>query len=227
MTIPAPIVKQLSLTEGTLFDCRVEAQRIILEIIWQEAQAESAKVVLSESPKKFTLNCFGRFFLLRDGAPMDLPRRKVREALAYLACAEGLPVGKQTVAAALWPGQGEGQAMDSLYKVCRALRALEARGDIPPVRIGRGTLWLDMEATACDLLSFQRWTSAQASMDELRRAVELYRAPLLVEEGYEWTEPLEGYFDMRYLDALERLAACYRKLGQRNKAAYYEGLMEA
>lgn len=225
ITIPSPIVRQLSIRVGTLFDCRVEAGQVVLKKIWEESEPGGGKVALSEPIKPFVLTCFGRFTLLHGGIPVHLERKKARELLAFLACEEGKPVRKGAAAAALWPGQTEGRSMDSLYKICTYLKALGEQGDAPCVRAARGSLWLELEQVECDLTVFRALTRQTNAIEDLRRAVELYRAPLLVEEGYEWTERLEGFYDMRYLDTVEQLRDYFRKLGRRDEAAYYQRLL--
>lgn len=210
---------------GTLFDCRAEEGRIVLVKIWEESESGSRKVALSELERPFTLNCLGGFSLLCGGVPVAVNQKKARELLAFLACEEGRPVRKGTAAAALWPGQTEPRAMDSLYKICHGLEELAQRGEIPPVHSVRGSLWLDMARVDCDLLAFKEMTVQSDSIGDLRRAVELYRGPLLIEEGYEWTERLEGFYDMRYLETVERLRDYFRKLGRREEEAYYARLL--
>lgn len=186
---------------------------------------ESGKVELSESETQFTLNCFGRFTLLRGGVPAEVDREKARELLSFLACEGGRPVLKRTAAQALWPGRAENQSMDSLYKVCRYLEERARRGEAPGIRAVQGRLWLEMERVDCDLAVFRGLTGPKASLEELRRAVELYRGPLLVEEGYEWTDAWEGFYDLRYLDALERLRSGLSALGRREEAERYARLL--
>ena len=198
----------------------------MLKKIIEESETEGGKVALLESEKPFALCCLGRFSLLRSGVPVALEGKKARELVAFLACEEGRPTAKRMAAEALWPGREEQRAMDSLYKVCRQLQEPARRGEIPAVHSTRGSLWLDMEQVECDLTAFRALTGPTAEPADLRRAVELYRGPLLAEEGCEWAGRLEGFYDMRYLEAVEALRDYFHRLGREREAEYYEGLME-
>lgn len=210
---------------GTLFVCRIEQGRIILEKIWEEPDQGGGKVILSESDQRYELNCFGRFSLMRDARPARVEKEKARELLAFLACERGRPSSKRRAAEALWPGRTEAQAVDSLYKVCRYLQECRQRGEAPAVRAARGQLWLDMAQINCDLERFYALSGPAASLEELRQAAELYRGPLLVEEGYEWSEDWEGFYDLRYLDVLARLHAALQQLGREREALRYARLL--
>jgi two-component SAPR family response regulator len=58
-----------------------------------------------------------------------------------------------------------------------------------------------------------------------RKAIELYRGILLLDSHYGWAAEYEGYYDARYYDLLDRLAAFYRDKGNPVMARYYEAKM--
>lgn len=209
-----------------MFDCRIEEGRIVMDKIWEEPRVESRKVAPSESATQpFALHCLGRFVLLHDGVPVVLVRKKARELLAFLACEEGKPVPKATVAEALWPDVSRARALDSLYKIVHYLDGRAQEREIPVIASVCGSLCLDVEQLDCDILLFKRLTGPSASIEELRQAVELYRGPLLLEEAYEWTVRAEGFYDLRYLETVERLRDYFHQMKRWKEADYYTRLL--
>ncbi|WP_295763532.1 hypothetical protein [uncultured Oscillibacter sp.] len=166
--------------------------------------------------------CFGTFSLYRGGRLLKLPNKKSAELLALLLSERGRAVRKAYAAELLWPGTGPAHAMDSLYKVCAALRRLPGL----PLQASRDTLWLDPARIDSDAARFERLWRYRAVIGCCTAAIELYTAPFLMNEYYEWSARAEAYYDMRYMELLSLAEQHFREAGDRAAARYYRRLLE-
>ncbi len=89
--------------------------------------------------------------------------------------------------------------------------------------IQRDTLQLDDGEIDSDAAAFERLYQARENLACCRAAVELYTAPFLYSEYYEWTARAEAYYEMRYM---ELLALAAEKLAGTPEARYYKKLLE-
>lgn len=132
---------------------------------------------------------------------------------------KGHPIRKTCAAELLWPESEPDLAMDCLYKACSALRRL---GPLP-LDIQRDTLRLDDGEMDSDAAAFERLYQEREDLACCRAAVELYTAPFLYYEYYEWTARAGSYYEMRYM---ELLALAAEKLEGTPEARYYKKLLE-
>lgn len=105
---------------------------------------------------------------------------------------------KPAAAELLWPGADSVHAMDSLYKVCTALRHMRCL----PLSVDRDTLWLDISRIDSDIARFDRLYRYRNVPECCTAAIDLYTAPFLINEYYEWSARAEAYYDMRYMQLL-------------------------
>lgn len=107
-----------------------------------------------------------------DGTPLTFDTRKAVALLAYLAVT-GQPHRRETLAALLWPESEQTRARAALR------RTLSVAGAVgPALQVGRGEIALDGAVTWSDVVEFERLADSGDPAD-LRRAVDLARAPLL------------------------------------------------
>src|SRR5262249_23514049 len=128
---------------------------------------------------RLTITVLGGLDIQRSGgvAPLDLPTRKSKAVLAYLALSPGMTRSREHLAATFWDRSAEEQARASLRQALSSLRralpdhaaALDADSD---------SIRLDMRAVEVDALQFDRLAS-DPSPELLERAVALYRGELL------------------------------------------------
>ncbi|MCB1461971.1 MAG: winged helix-turn-helix domain-containing protein [Nitratireductor sp.] len=120
-----------------------------------------------------------------NGRAIDLPSRKVRALLAYLALRRGQPVPRDTLVALLWSERGEDQARASLRQSLSTVRkslgeaageALVSTGETVKLE----SVWVDVEA-------LERAMASASAPEELVQALDLYRGELL--EGLAVGEP--------------------------------------
>lgn len=121
----------------------------------------------------------------------------------------------------MWAEAERGKARDSLYKVCAYVNQWQkAEGVELPLAIYREEIYLNTELIEVDLYEFLKCLDSKEAKD-WERAEQLYTAPLLFENSYEWVEDYEASYDMAYYEVLGRLLDYYEKQGKRDKVLYY------
>jgi DNA-binding SARP family transcriptional activator/predicted ATPase len=115
---------------------------------------------------------------LGDGnTTLDLPTRKSRAFLAYLALSPGMRRSREHLAGTLWERSAEEQARASLRQTLSSLRRA-LPGTEEWVNADSDSVWLDAQGLEVDALLFERH-AAQGSAEALERAVGLYQGELL------------------------------------------------
>lgn len=141
--------------------------------------------------------------------------------LSYLCCSGGKAVKKRMLEELMWAEAERGKARDSLYKVCTFLNQWQkTEGVILPLAIYREEIYLNTELIELDLQEFFMCLDSKV-VEDWERAEQLYTAPLLFENSYEWVEDYEASYDMAYYEVLERLRNYYEEQGRRDKMLYY------
>lgn len=114
----------------------------------------------------------------REGRVVSLDTRKAVALVAYLAIARR-PVGRDEVAAVLWPSAERGRARAALRRTLSALMsALEGRA----LLVEGDTLAIDAASAWTDVAAFRSLVEG-ADVDSLRQAVDLYRGDFLAGFG--------------------------------------------
>lgn len=129
------------------------------------------------------------------GVVSDFGQRRATLLLARLVLARGKPVGRDTLADLLWPGDELEATRQRLRQALATLRArLTQLG--PEVAAGiagdRLNLWLDLGALSVDLLEFERLIQRASTEPDpiplLRRALTLYQGELFSGLSTPWIE---------------------------------------
>ncbi len=120
------------------------------------------------------------------GQPVDVPGRKERALLAFLAMPPGEPRSRDRLCGLLWGDRGDKQAHDSLKQAVLRLRK-SFNSVLPlPVLADRGSLTLDRAAVAVDVQEFEQLIG-EGTLDAVARATALYRGDLL--DGLDVRDP--------------------------------------
>jgi len=128
----------------------------------------------------------GAFQLRKGGQAIDLPGRRERALLAYLAMPAGESRSRDKLAGMLWSERGDKQARDSLKQaVLRLRKALDGVG-LAALLSDREFVTLDPAAVSVDVAEFERLTG-EGTPEGVARAVTLYRGDLL--DGLEVRDP--------------------------------------
>ena len=90
------------------------------------------------------------------GQAIDVPGRKERALLAFLAMPPGEPRSRDKLCGLLWSDRGEKQAHDSLKQAVLRLRKSFDPMHPLPILADRASLSLDRAAVAIDVQEFER-----------------------------------------------------------------------
>ena len=133
------------------------------------------------------LTLLGRFeACLASGAQVEIPTKKARALLSYIALHPGQVLPRVRLASLLWGDVGDERAQGSLRQTLMVLRKALDVMEPSPLQSDRGTLALDAACIEVDAVSFARLAVSGEPAD-LEAAVELYRGDLL--EGFNIRDP--------------------------------------
>jgi DNA-binding SARP family transcriptional activator len=118
----------------------------------------------------------GGFSLAVDGTTVELPGRKARALVAYLAAARGLHQ-RDKLAALLWGDTGDREARHNLRQALSSLRK-----EVPNLIFEGDAVGLGQEALDVDVIAFER-LARDPDPESLEEATRLYQGPFL--EGFD------------------------------------------
>ena len=140
------------------------------------------------------IGLLGAFQLRLNGRAIDLPGRRERALLAYLAMPPGEPRSRDKLAGMLWSERGEKQARDSLKQAVLKLRKALDGAQPEPLPSDREFVILDPAAASVDTAEFERLIG-EGTAEAVARATALYRGDLL--DGLDVNDPaFEGWLRM-------------------------------
>lgn len=154
------------------------------------------------------------------------PRKDARQLLKLLALRPGHRLTKEAVIDSLWADAGPSDKLsarlhNALYGLRRTLEPARAeRGASRYVLADADTIALATdEGVWIDVDQFEQCVDAglvdSTATEALKRAVDLYRGPLLPEDiGESWTAIARTHLEQRYLGALRTLAARAEHAGE-------------
>ncbi len=120
----------------------------------------------------------GGFQVRAAGQAIDVPGRKERALLAFLAMPPGELRSRDKLAGLLWSERGDKQARDSLKQVILKLRKSFDFVRPQPIRADRESVTLDGGAVTVDVAEFERLIG-EGTPEAVARATALYRGDLL------------------------------------------------
>ncbi len=132
------------------------------------------------------LSLLGSYRVVMDGVPLTaFESNKVRALLAYLAVEADLPHRRESLASLLWPDYPQQTAMTYLRNALADLRLLlgDRQAQTPYLKIIHDLVQFNSDGNySLDVRNFFALTSKPAEIDQLERAVSLYRGEFL--EGF-------------------------------------------
>ncbi len=146
----------------------------------------------------------GGFQARAGGHEADIPGRKERALLAFLAIPPGERRSRDKLAGLLWSDRADGQARDSLKQAVFKLRKALDGVRPPPIRVDREFVSLDQAAVAVDVAEFEQLVGA-GTPEAIGRATALYRGDLL-----DGLDVRDSAFDEWLLIERQRLRALAR-----------------
>lgn len=173
---------------------------------------------------RLRVRMLGGFEVCRDpGGPVEIPARKARALLALLARHPGQPLGREALAARLWPDASERNARTSLRQTLKQLRRLLGGGDAQAILSEGDALVLDPACAEVDAVAFER-LCGEGSLAALEQAAALYRGGFLdgfvvpVDEMEEWLTFERSALRELAVGALTRLAEGHSEAGRAEPA---------
>mgnify|MGYP002714250349 CR=1 FL=1 len=158
-----------------------------------------------------TLRVLGGFELARaDGQVLEMPSRKARMLLAFVALNAPRPVSRERLAGLLWGDGGDRQALHSLRQCLLELRRLGERAGGDLIQSDRESVALALPAGCVDALEVQR-LAHEAAPGSLRAAADLCAGMVLpgAETGLEdfdtWLSGERARFARIAADVFSRL----------------------
>src|SRR6266496_5938571 len=123
-----------------------------------------------------TIQVLGGLKIQRVGADAqtDLPTRKSKVFLAYLALSPGMLRSREQLAGTFWDRSAEEQARASLRQTLSSLR----RTLSTLISTDSASVWLHPQAVEVDALQFER-LAGESSAQSLDKAAALYQGELL------------------------------------------------
>ncbi len=179
----------------------------------KNAQKEEAHYTREMS--RVAITVLGGLSIQLAHTPLDLPTRKSKAFLAYLALSPGMLRSREHLASTLWDRSAEEQARASLRQTLSSLR--KALGEHVLINTDSDSVWLDERSVEVDALHFER-LAADRSPESLEQAVALYRGELLGgfslrEERFEqWMSAERRRFHERAVQAFSDLVGHYERV---------------
>jgi TolB-like protein/DNA-binding SARP family transcriptional activator/Tfp pilus assembly protein PilF len=132
------------------------------------------------------LRLLGGFEARTGGREADIPGRKERALLAFLAIPPGERRSRDKLAGLLWSDRADSQARDSLKQAVFKLRKALDSVRPSPIRVDREFVSLDSAAIAVDVAEFEQLLGT-GTPEAVARATALYRGDLL--DGLDGRDP--------------------------------------
>jgi predicted ATPase len=154
-------------------------------------------------------------------APLDLPARKGRAFLAYLALSPNMSRSREHLAATFWDRSAEEQARASLRQTLSSLRRALPAAEL--IHADAHAIGLDARAVQVDALQFEQ-LAAGRSAQSLEEAAALYRGELLSgfslrEDPFDqWLSAERRRYHERAVQALSDLVSHYASAERHDRA---------
>ena len=169
---------------------------------------------------RLTIAALGGLTIQLDGADarLDLPTRKSKAILAYLALSPGMLRSREHLAGTFWDRSAEEQARASLRQTLSSVRRTVPGAD-GLINSDSESVWLDTREVEVDALQFEQ-LAAERSAESLEQGVGLYRGELLSgfslrEEGFEqWLSAERRRFHELAVHAFSELVGQHTHAGR-------------
>mgnify|MGYP000471765058 CR=1 FL=1 len=211
---------------------------LVADAVARRPSAADPRLIVGSSSRlpRLTVQCFGGFHLLADGAEIDLRRVRpqARALLRMLALNSGAPVHRELIAEILWGDLGTDSAVHALHVSVSSLRRAlpRPRADVDSSiveRVGEAYRLGIVDRRDCDLADFddhladaaaaKRRRDAESTAHDLRAALDRYAGDVLPEDGpAEWVTGARERYRLRASEAAASLAHLELRLGSARAA---------
>jgi predicted ATPase/DNA-binding SARP family transcriptional activator/uncharacterized protein HemY len=153
------------------------------------------------------IRLLGGMDIQSNGVPLRRTRSRTEKwLLALLLLRANQSVERSWLAGLFWPESREAQALNNLRRSLSNLRGALGEEAYRLLTPSQHTVAFDLADAFCDVTAFDN-ALARKDIGSLRRAVELYRGPLLPECHADWILIERRVREQAFLTALETLAA--------------------
>ncbi len=193
------------------------------ELSFMEKQTSTLEEIgaVFSLPAPLQIRLFGGTEMTSDGVPLRRTRSRTETwLLAALLLRANHSVERAWLAAIFWPESRPVMALNNLRRSLSNLRQVLAEDAYRLVSSTPQTIAFDMADAFCDVTAFDT-ALARKDTASLRRAVELYRGPLLPDCDADWVLPERSTREQAFLTALETLATQSIQAGEAQEAVRF------
>ncbi len=188
-------------------------------------------VHLDNWPWAIQIFTLGRFTMVIDGNPFNLPKKVQKKPLEMLkvliSLGEGQEISKTRLSDILWPEADGDKAEQAFYITLHRLRQL--LGHNKAVSLREGKLTVDLRYCWVDSMAFERILKRAEDYAEkgerncviksLEKAVALYKGPFLSVDAHEpWAISYNERLRTKFLRAIEKLGSYLVQAGELERA---------
>lgn len=181
----------------------VQALDYILKPLTEERLAKSVSRLLKtrnnvNEPENIFIQCFGSFEVFINGEAMTWKNSKAKEVLAFLVHENGVPIGWEKIADAVWPDFNSEKAQTNFHATTYLLRKRLAEAGISHIlECVRGNYRVMTDKIDCDVYKLEELIKN----NQMKRKQDLQLLELLVQKGfmgdsgYSWAYPRAAELD--------------------------------
>ena len=147
---------------------------------------------------KLFVQCFGDFEVFLDGAALAWKNSKAKEVLAFLVHKNGVPVGWEKIADAVWPDYNAEKAQTNFHATTYLLRKRLAEAGMPHILESvRGNYRIATESIDCDVYRLVDLLKNNRTKrkEDVRLLEQLMEKGYMEGSGYTWAYPKAAELD--------------------------------
>lgn len=191
----------------------LQAMDYIMKPLTEERLAKTIRRLLKtnrtakRSGKPF-VHCFGGFEVFIDGEAMTWKNSKAKEVLAFLVHKNGVPVGWEKIADAVWPDFNAEKAQANFHATTYLLRKRLAEAGLSQILVSvRGNYRIAADKVDCDVYLLEEMIKKNRvkSKEDFRLLEQQVQKGYMEACGYEWAYPRAAELDILCRNALAGL----------------------
>lgn len=190
----------------------LQALDYILKPLSEERLAKSVNRLLKtrknvNAPENLFIQCLGGFEVFLNGEAMTWKNTKAKEVLAFLVHENGVPVGWEKIADAVWPDFNSEKAQTNFHATTYLLRKRLAEAGISHIlECVRGNYRIATDKVDCDVYKIEE----SLKNNQMKRKQDLQLLEQMVQKGYmgasgyNWAYPRAAELDTLCRNAINR-----------------------
>lgn len=153
------------------------------------------------------IQCLGEFEVFLNGEAMTWKNSKAKEVLAFLVHKNGVPVGWEKIADAVWPDFNSEKAQTNFHATTYLLRKKLAEVGISHIlECARGNYRIVTDKVNCDIYKLEKIlkNNQKKSKEDIRLFEQLIQKGYMGASGYNWAFPRAAEIDALCRSAINR-----------------------